>query len=356
MRRKATATLFFSCLVLLICSRGFAAVNVAPSSFSVAQGQATTVTLQYQFTDIHASTGPLFTGVLTSTNGTFLAGGVIGSNPVPMSVNIINGRGTASEILVIPVGVIERALRSGTTKFIHQRVFMGASPMGDIAAVQISITSDSAASFNVKRVELYFDNNRAEVTVQKYFPNLKAYADIRYTGSGLLEGYWEVDGRIISRVHQMLTFGAMTTLKTPDLPALPTFDPGSHIIRFVITNQGVGLPTPALIYFVTNEEFKGKMMELSIKAPQEGSAIERKSAMFKWGSFSGASLFLVHYYENIEANPVFSAYTKKNSYILPEQVFTNIFSSGKKYYWRVTGYNDKDNMIGESATNSFTVK
>lgn len=356
MQRKATATLLFSCLVLLICSRGFAAVNVAPSSFSIAQGQASTITLQYQFTDIHASTGPLYTGVLTSTNGIFMRDVVLGTNPVPMSVNITNGRGIASEILVIPVGVIERALRSGTTNFIYQRAFVGASPTGDIAAVQISITSDSAASFNVKRVELYFDNKRAEVTVQKYFPNLKAYADIRYTGSGLLEGYWEVDGRIISRVHKMLTFGAMTTLKTPDLPALPTFDPGSHIIRFVITNQGVGLPTPALIYFVTTEEFRSRMMELSIKAPQEGSAIERKSAMFKWGSFNGASLFLIQYYENTEANPVFSAYTKKNSYVLPEQVFSHIFSSGKKYYWKVTGYNNKDNITGESATNSFIVK
>jgi hypothetical protein len=353
MRRKATATLLFSCLVVLICSRGFAAVNVTPSSFSVASGQATTITLQYNFAGIGLMTP--FTGIITSTNGTFICpDAVIGTNPVPMSVSITNGGGIASEALVIPAGVVERALSRGFTNFIYRRNF--SSPSGDTAVFQISITSDSVASFNVKRVELYFDNRRAEMTVQKYFPNLKAYADIRYTGSGLLEGYWEVDGRIITRVHKMLTFGAMTTLNTPDIPALPTFDPGSHIIRFVITNQGVGLPTPALIYFVTTEEFRARMMELAVKSPQAGSTIERKSAMFKWGSFSGASLFLIQYYENIEANPVFSAYTKKNSYILPEQVFTNIFSSGKKYYWKVTGYNDKDNVIGESATNSFTVK
>jgi hypothetical protein len=353
MRRKTITTLLFACLVLFICSRGFAAVNVTPSSFSVAHGQATTITLQYQFAGEGVVTP--FNGIITSTNGTFMSpDAVIGTNPVPMSVNITNGGGAASEIVVIPAGVVERALSRGFNNFIYRRVF--ASPAGDTAVVQINITSESAASFNVKRVELYFDNKRAEVTVQKYFPNLKAYADIRYTGSGLLEGYWEVDGRIVSRVHQMLTFGAMTTLKTSDMPALPTFDPGSHIIRFVITNQGVGLPTSALIYFVTTEEFRAKMMELSIKTPQEGSAIEKKAAMFKWGSFSGASLFLVQYYENIDAKPVFSAYTRKNSYILPEPVFKNIFSSGKKYYWKVTGYNNKDNNTGESATSSFTVK
>lgn len=352
MLRKAAGVLLFSFLVFFICGRGFAAVNVAPSSISVARGQASTVTLQYQFTDIHESSGPLMNGVITSTHGTFMGGG--GTNPVPMSVSITNGRGTASEILIIPVGVIERALASITSGLTYQRVF---GLPAQIANVSINITSsDAAASFNVKRIELYFDNKRAEVTVQKHFPNLKAYADIRYAGSGLLEGYWEVDGRIISRVHQMLTFGAMTTLKTPDLPPLPTFDPGSHIIRFVITNQGSGLPTPALIYFVTTEEFRAKVMELSIKAPQEGTAIDRNAASFKWGSFKGASLFLIQYYENSEAGPVFSAYTKRSSYVLPRQVFTNIFVSGKKYYWKVTGYNEKDNLIGESATGSFVVK
>jgi hypothetical protein len=349
--KKTDISLLFACLMVFICSRGFAAVNVTPSSFSVASGQATTITLHYNFSGIGLMTP--FTGIITSPNGTFIADAILGTNPVPMSVNITNGSGSASEVVVIPAAVVERALSRGVS-FVYRRTF--SAPSGDTAAIQISITSDAAANFNVKRVELYFDNKRAEVTVQKYFPDLKAYADIRYTGSGLLEGYWEVDGRIVSRVHQILTFGAMTTLKTSDIPALPTFDPGSHIIRFVITNQGVGLPTPALIYFVTNEEFRAKMMELGIKTPQEGSVIERKSAMFKWGSFSGASLFLVQYYENIEANPVFSAYTKKNFYVLPEQAFTHIFTSGKKYYWKVTGYNTKDNVIGESGTNSFVVK
>lgn len=353
MRRQNPLVLLFAFLMFFICSSGYAAVNVTPSSFSVAYGQATTITLQYNLSGIGLMTP--YTGIITSSNGTFLTPDtIIGTNPVPMSVNITNGSGTASEVLVIPAGVVERVLSRGLNSFMYRRVFP--PPSGDTAIVQISITSESAASFNVKRVEMYFDNKRAEMTVPKYFPDLKAYADIRYTGSGLLEGYWEVDGRIISRVHQMLTFGTMVTLKTPDIPALPTFDPGSHIIRFVITNQGVGLPTPALIYFVTTEEFKARTKELAVKSPQDGSAIDRKSAAFKWGTFNSASLFLVQYYESIEAKPVFSAYTKKNYYVLPEQVFTNIFSSGKKYYWRVTGYSDKDNIIGESATNSFTVK
>lgn len=354
MRKKTTITLLF-CLVIFSYSLGLAAVNVTPSSISVAQGQAGTITLQYQFTNVLDLVGSPLTGVITSTNGTFLTtDAVLGTNPVPMPVNITGGRGMASEVLVVPVGVIERALRNGTKNFWYRRIF--ASAAGETAMVQMSITSESAASFNIKRIELYFDNRRAEVTVPKYFPKLKAYADIRYTGSGLLEGYWEVDGRIVSRVHQMLTFGAMITLPTPDVPDLPTFAPGTHILRFVTTNQAAGLPTPALIYFVTTEEYMAKKMELAVKAPQDGSAIERSAALFQWGSFKGASLFLIQYYEDVESKPVFSAYTKKTSYVLPKQVFTNIFSSGKKYYWKVTGYNEKDNITGESAVKSFMIK
>ena len=116
------------------------------------------------------------------------------------------------------------------------------------------------------------------------------------------------------------------------------------------------MPIPALIYFVTTKKSREKMMELTIKTPQDGSGIERNAAVFKWDSFNNASLFLIQYYENTEAKPVFSAYTKKTSYFLPKQVFTNIFSSGKKYYWKVTGFNDKENITGESAINSFIVK
>jgi hypothetical protein len=88
------------------------------------------------------------------------------------------------------------------------------------------------------------------VTIEKGHKNLKAFVDISYAGSGLLEGYWEVDGRIISRVFQQLSFGGLLELQTPDIPELPTFDPGSHKIRLVITRPVQNMPTPVVIYFV----------------------------------------------------------------------------------------------------------
>ena len=164
MLKKAICILFFACFVFLTAGHGFTAVTVTPSSISVAQGQASTITLQYQFTGVVSGVAPV--SVITSSNGIFnTTSNSIGTNPVPMSVNIIQGKGNASEVLVIPAAIVERARAMGLATFMYQRTF--ASPTGEISSVQIRIASESTASFNVKRIELYFDNKRAEITVQK---------------------------------------------------------------------------------------------------------------------------------------------------------------------------------------------
>ncbi|RQW84852.1 MAG: hypothetical protein EHM79_13100, partial [Geobacter sp.] len=229
MPKKAFYIFLVAFVTLSACRNVYAAVSVSPSSVSVARGQNSSVSLLYRIQSAVAGTVPV-----TSPSGTFVGpDSIVGTNPVPLTAMLTAGSGMAAETVIIPSAVIERVLDSGATSFIYRRNFSG-----DIADVRITITTDAAAAFGIKRIELYFDNRRAEITIPKHFPNLKAFVDIRYTGSGVLEGYWEVDGRVISRVHQMLTFGSSVTLRTPEIPAMPTFDPGSHIVRFVITNRG----------------------------------------------------------------------------------------------------------------------
>lgn len=353
MPKKALSIFLVVFAVFLSCGNVFAAVSVTPSSFSVARGLTSSVSLSYQFSGAMRATGAPQTGVITSTNGNFLlTDSIIGTNPVPMVVNLTEGRGIASETVIIPASVIKTVLDSGLTTFTYRRTFSN----GDAASARITITTDAAAAFAINRIELYFDNRRAEITVPKHFPNLKAFAEIRYTGSGVLEGYWEVDGRVISRVHQMLTFGSSVTLRTPEIPAMPTFDPGTHIVRFVITNRGSSLPVPALVYYVTPDEFRPRPVDVELLAPLESAPLPRSAARFEWAPFKGASLFLVEYFENPEERPLFSAYTREPVYQLPELASKDIFAPGAKYYWKVTGYNNRDNIVVESAMKSFTIK
>jgi len=46
-----------------------------------------------------------------------------------------------------------------------------------------------------------------------------------------------------------------------------------------------------------------------------------------------------------------------NRYACPAEIgFHEYFSSGKKYYWKVPGYNDRKNVSGDRAIGSFVVQ
>ena len=170
--------------------------------------------------------------------------------------------------------------------------------------MNFTITTEAGAEFDIKRIEVYFENRRAEITIERNYPNLKAYADIRFVGSGLLQGFWEVDGRVLSTVNQHLTFAGSITLKTPEIPSLPTFDTGSHIVRFVITNPVTEIPLPSIIYFVTSAEFKGKQFSIKLISPEDEAALKYSPVKFDWEKLNTTTLFLIQYFDN----PMLEAY------------------------------------------------
>lgn len=326
-------------------------VSVSPSSFNVPRGQSSSAGVTYQFT----AGSPLFSTILNSDSGSFLVGSeTIEVNAFPLTVNVQNGSGRVFETLGIPVRVLERTIQRGSNRFMYQRVFTG-SGINLNATVNFTITTEAGAEFNIKRIELYFENKRAEITVERNYP-LKANADIRFVGSGLLQGFWEVDGRILSRVDQHLTFGRSVTLQTPEIPSLPTFDTGTHIVRFVITNPVTEIPLASILYFVTPTEFKGRPIGIHLISPENDSMLEYSPLKFQWGKINKTTLFLIQYFDNLNKNPIFSAYTREAFYFLPEFALKNIFSTGQKYYWKVMGFDSENNIIGESTVWNFSFK
>lgn len=326
-------------------------VAPVPSSFSIPRGQSSTASVNYQFT----GTSTLNT-TLNSSGGSFIVGAnTIEVNPVPLTANIQNGSGRVSEVINVPVRVIERTLQRGTNRFIYVRTFTGPN-ISLTATVNFNITTEAAADFGIKRMELYFENRRAEITIERNYPDLKAYADIRFTGSGLLRGYWEVNGRILSHVNQHLTYGRSVTLQTSEIPSLPTFDTGTHIVRFVITDPVTEIPLPSILYFVTPAEFKAKPVSIRLIAPENESVIEYSPVRFEWEKLNKTALFLIQFFDDLNSNPVFSAYAKDAFYSLPELVLKGIFSPGQKYYWEVKGFDAENNIIGESTVWNFSFK
>ena len=126
-----------------------------------------------------------------------------------------------------------------------------------LIAIMIMLFSVTAyaSDLTINRMRIYFSNNRPEITIQRNFP-LKVYAEIGYSGTGLLEGYWEVDDEFLANVIRTIASGDQLHLESPDLPPIPTFVSGTHKIRLILTKPLQNIQFPWAIYFVTTDEWK----------------------------------------------------------------------------------------------------
>jgi hypothetical protein len=209
--------------------------------------------------------------------------------------------------------------------------------------------------FAIKRIELYFENNRPEITVDKEHQKLKAFAKITFQYSGLLEGYWEVDGRIVSRVSEHLATGNTVLIETPETVQMPTFDPGTHVVKFVVTSPTEKmLPVPSLLYFVTAQGMQRSQATLKATAPDEGASLKYEPQTFSWERIAADATYIVQFYKDSASTPLFSACTMDISYKLPSAVFREIFKPGVKYYWKVKGSGVREEA--ESSLREFRFK
>jgi hypothetical protein len=215
--------------------------------------------------------------------------------------------------------------------------------------------SAAAQVFSINRIALYFENRRPDITVQRNEP-VKVFADIKYTGSGLLQGHWEVDGRILSHVNQHLISGNTLTLQAPATPLIPTFDPGTHVVKFVITNPVKTVPMPAILYFVAPSDYAGKSIVIKTLSPKDKSVIEYAPVLFAWEGFQKDASYSIQFYDNPKAEkPVFSLCVLGSSYTLSGDALKMIFVPDRKYYWKIKGCS-ADNDYGESQLGEFTFK
>ncbi len=337
-------------VITLFTSLAHAAVSTSPSTVNAAKGRSTGVTISYSFSGI-----PTGTYTLTSSSGDFLLGVQnIGSINITLNANIQNGAGRVSETITIPLSVIERAFRAGSGTFVYQREFTG-STATQIAIVNIRITPESIAKFSLRRVELYFDGKekRAEKIVNRNFKRLKAHTDIYFNGSGFLQGYWEVDGRVIENISRHVSFGAKVTLSTPDIPGIPTFEPGFHIVKFVVTSPQAPFELPQILYWVTAKEEPVKKA-LDLVTPKKGAIISPDEE-FRWDKIEGISVYLVAFIKEDGRTIVFSALTRGNYYRIPQSVFSRFFTMDTKYIWHVKGFDDNGNIILESEARGMKV-
>jgi hypothetical protein len=350
--KRILSLLFLSLIFLIAVQIVEAAVSANPSSITIPREMQSARSVTYRITGVGCP------GALSSF-GQFIGGTTsLGTVNTALSTPLTNGSGTVTETIIIPIRVVRMAQELNIYRFQFRRSFTytcaAAPPPPETATVQVVVTGEATAPFSINRLQIYFENHRAEITVKKDQPGLKAFVDIRFAGSGLLQGYWEVDGRVLSYVNQHLVYGRQITLESPDIPALPTIDTGTHIVRFIITNPTLTVTPPEAIYFVAAEEFARKPIRLI--SPRDKSKEDYLPVTFKWEGRDQPTTYLIEFLEEVGQKPIFSAYTKRTSYVLPLSVLKSVFSPAKTYFWRVKGFDEDNKIVGESPEFRFTFK
>jgi hypothetical protein len=220
--------------------------------------------------------------------------------------------------------------------------------------LSIGVTSPATAELTITRLQLSFDNGRAETTVKRNQPGLRVKADLRFDGSGLLRGYWEVDGRMLAAVNEHLVYGKSLQLTSPAVPFLPTFIEGSHRVRLVIAEPALDIAFPEAIYFVTAEESVAGRIPIRIVKPRDHAELGFAPQAFNWEGAGREAIYLVELFERGDNQRIAAAYTKTPNYDLPEAILKEKFRPGKSYLWQIKSYDAEGNLVGTSEPAHFT--
>lgn len=315
-------------------------LNVLPPSFYIPKGEGTSLSINYQFNSNQSKNLNLI-----SEAGYFYANGeLIYENNKTLNAVVQNGNGFVSENISVPFKIVERVISKNLNYFIYKRIFRYENFEVE-GILNLFITTEGSSNFMIRRAELFFEDGRVEATVPRNFDKLKSYALISFVGSGILDGYWEVDGRIIGRVYEILNYGDNKKIETPPIPQLPTFEPGIHKLSFVILSPKIEISTVSIFYFVNTEE--ESIAVIKILRPEK-EKVDPSGILFEWENLRGVQFYLIEFYEEGKKEPIFSAYTKENFYKLKEEILKTYFINEDEYYFKIFGFDEKEKKIGMS--------
>jgi hypothetical protein len=222
-------------------------IKTQPPVFDVEGQKNTRLTVRYLFFSKSAVNLKLH-----SPTGLFLAKKtVIGEVKRPLNANITRKTGGTSEILTISDSIIEKARQHRAAEISYVRIFnVAGTSVAQQADVIIRIRQTQ--KLQVQELRLHFENNKTRAAIGKDQPPPKIYEKNNSTGSGLLKGYWEVNGRRATRVfHYKITGGGITLVYPQDTYPLSNLLPGSNRIRFVISEPRSKLILPQVMLVVS---------------------------------------------------------------------------------------------------------
>jgi hypothetical protein len=129
----------------------------------------------------------------------------------------------------------------------------GSDSANAVISVVTAPQKGPSAPFSLTSVILRWKDGQSSLTVPKGTEGLKAYADIKFEGTGPFQAQWLVDGQVVSTVSQTLSFAGKATLDSGAAPALPTSILGPHDVTLRVLNPAVTFRLPVIRYVVSPE-------------------------------------------------------------------------------------------------------
>ena len=206
----------------------------------------------------------------------------------------------------------------------------------------------------IERLNLRFENARPETRFLQNEKGARVFAEIQYTGTGLLQGYWEVDGAVWSFVNRHLVFGSAMTIASPELPGLPTIDPGVHRVRLVLTRPAAGFSPPLALYFVGYEDAP-VYLQLELMRPAAGAHLGDGREEFAWAASLDVDHFAVRFFDAESRALVFTAFARTTGYELLERVLAGRFAPGRRYEWQVEALDAAGEEVARSRRRAFAL-
>ncbi|MDP2834061.1 MAG: hypothetical protein Q8Q28_12375 [Pseudomonadota bacterium] len=270
-------------------------LSVVPSRVYVAADRAGTFTVTWQ---VRSSNGTW----VRSTDGSFEPS--LGTVPMTLYQGTTAGATVMfTENVRVPLAVIQKALvaAGGRSSFTYRRNFSDNLEASGFGEATVVLTGAQAAGLTATRQAIAFDDN---TPVRIVAPRLLlgAWSEITLSGSGLVEGVWEIaeppstSGQAVFRTLRVVRQFAQGGGLRLDSPALPTAAPGLHLLRLRLTQPLPGFEAPEIRYFVAQPGATPVARELRALSPLPGALLE-EGTRFTWAPLEGVQSWLLVLYE-----------------------------------------------------------
>lgn len=340
----AHGCLTFLAVILLVPAMAQADPNITatPRMANISPGAQSPVQLMYTLLD----SIPNASYVATSTQGSFYTpnGDLLGTVDRTVSINVVNSRGTGTELLLVPARITAAAMKVDAGRIVFRRIFQTSAPDIPPGTMETSlqIVPSPAGEFAIIGLRLEFNQpapgdaprpgSGERITVPRNTKGLRAAAIITYNGHGMLRGRWVADGQILGFVTKQLLPGMREAIiASPAVPAFPTYATGLHSVRFEILDPVPAFDLPSIQYFVTAEERIPNLPAVTLQAPPDRDHLALSSEsppVFSWTPAQEGATYLFRLF-TLEpeamtrpltgldtAEPVLSARTGRNYYML----------------------------------------